>query len=54
MINELGYNINDNINKQTLFVISKDNNYNSTKIDKAIKENIEIITLENFINKYKL
>ena len=53
-INELGYNINDNINKQTILVIAKDENYNSSKIDKAKKLNIEIITLEKFINKYKL
>ena len=35
-------------------VIAKDENYNSSKIDKAKKLNIEIITLEKFINKYKL
>ena len=53
-INEMGFNISSNVNKQTKLVITKDLEYQSSKLIKASELNVEIITLEKFINKNKI
>lgn len=47
-INKMGYNISSNVNKQTIFVITKDLQYESSKLIKAKEFNVKIITLEQF------
>ena len=50
----MGFNISSNVNKQTKLVITKDLQYQSSKLIKANELNIKIITLEEFINKNKI
>tara|TARA_B100001094_G_scaffold255999_1_gene255092 strand:- start:938 stop:2818 length:1881 start_codon:yes stop_codon:yes gene_type:complete len=53
-INDMGFNISSNVNKQTKLVITKDLEYQSSKLIKATELNIKIITLDDFIKQNKL
>jgi len=53
-INEMGFNISSNVNKQTKIVITKDLEYQSSKLIKANELNVKIITLDDFIKQNKI
>jgi len=53
-INEMGFNISSNVNKQTKLVITKDLQYQSSKLIKANELNVKIITIEQFLNENKI
>ena len=50
---EVNISVNNTINSDTFLVVKKDKNTNSSKIQEALKKNIEVITLDTFIKKYK-
>ena len=45
--------ISNDINDNTIFVVTKDMNKKSNKIEKAKKKNIKILSLEEFLNYIK-
>ena len=53
ILDKRNIDISDDINDNTIFVITKDINKKSKKIEKAEKKNIKILSLEDFLNYIK-
>ena len=49
LLDKKGIDISDDINVNTIYVVSKDLNKSSNKIEKAKKKNIKIVSYNNFI-----
>lgn len=54
LVNDYGVNVTSSVSKNTFVIITKDNNNNSSKIQKAINIGINVVTLNEFKKKYNL
>ena len=50
ILDKRNIDISDDINNNTIFVVTKDINKKSKKIEKASEKNIKILSLEDFLN----